>query len=169
MTLPSFDLHGRNALVTGASSGLGTHFARTLAGAGAKVVLAARRTDRLTDLAKEIEGGGGRALPVACDVTSVDSVRAALAAAETELGALDVLVNNSGVAVAKRLLDQTEADWDQVLDTNLKGAWLVAQEFARRLVAARKPGRIVNIASVVGCARSASSRPTRRRRPGSSI
>jgi len=147
---PSFEMTGVNALITGASSGLGAHFARTLAAAGAKVVVAARRTDRLAELAKAIEGEGGRAVPVALDVTSPDSIRAAFAAAETELGPLSVLVNNSGVAVAKRLLDQTEEDWDQVVDTNLKGAWLMAQEFARRLAALKRPGRIVNIASILG-------------------
>src|SRR5205823_6247803 len=115
-------------------------FARVLAEAGAKVVLAARRTDRLVELAKEIEGRGGRAVPVACDVTRPDGIRTAFAEAETELGGIGLLVNNSGVAVAKRLLEQSEADWDHVLDTNLKGAWLVAQEFARRRVAAGQPG-----------------------------
>jgi NAD(P)-dependent dehydrogenase (short-subunit alcohol dehydrogenase family) len=148
--MPSFSLTGTNAFVTGASSGLGAHFARVLAGAGAKVVLAARRTDRLAELAKEIEGQGGRAVPVACDVTGPDSVRDAFAAAETELGSLGLLVNNSGVAVAKRLLDQSEADWDHVIDTNLKGAWLVAQEFARRRSGVGEAGVIINIASVVG-------------------
>jgi NAD(P)-dependent dehydrogenase (short-subunit alcohol dehydrogenase family) len=150
MAGPSFDLAGVNAIVTGASSGLGAHFARTLASAGAKVVVAARRTDRLAELAKTIEGEGGRAVPVACDVTSPDSIRAAFTAGETELGPISVLINNSGVAVPKRLLDQTEEDWDQVVDTNLKGAWLMAQEFARRLVAVKQPGRIVNIASILG-------------------
>jgi NAD(P)-dependent dehydrogenase (short-subunit alcohol dehydrogenase family) len=150
MSRPSFDMTGVNALVTGASSGLGAHFARTLAAAGAKVVVAARRTDRLAELATAIEAAGGRAVPVGLDVTSVESVRAGFAAAETELGPITVLVNNSGVAVPKRLLDQTEEDWDQVVDTNLKGAWLMAQEFARRLAAQNKPGRIINIASVLG-------------------
>src|SRR5262249_13943354 len=97
-----------------------------------------------------IEGGGGRAVPVACDVTQPDSIRTAFGEAETELGGIGLLVNNSGVAVAKGLLEQSEADWDHVLDTNLKGAWLVAQEFARRRAAAGQPGVIVNIASVVG-------------------
>jgi NAD(P)-dependent dehydrogenase (short-subunit alcohol dehydrogenase family) len=150
MAGPSFDLTGVNALVTGASSGLGAHFARVLAGAGAKVVVTARRTERLAELAKAIEAEGGRAVPVGCDVTSPDSIRAAFAAGETELGPITVLINNSGVAVAKRLLDQSEEDWDQVVDTNLKGAWLMAQEFARRLGAAKQPGRIVNIASILG-------------------
>ena len=119
MAGPSFDLVGVNAIVTGASRGLGAHFARTLASAGAKVVVAARRTDRLAELAKTIEGEGGRAVPVACDVTSPDSIRAAFTAGETELGPISVLINNSGVAVPKRLLDQTEEDWDQVVDTHL--------------------------------------------------
>jgi NAD(P)-dependent dehydrogenase (short-subunit alcohol dehydrogenase family) len=147
---PSFDLHGTNALVTGASGGLGAHFARVLARAGAKVVLAARRTEKLAELAKAIEAEGGRAVPVACDVTSPESIRAAFATAETELGPIGILVNNSGVAVAKRLIDQTEEDWDQVVDTNLKGAWLMATEFARRLAVPRLPGKIINIASILG-------------------
>jgi NAD(P)-dependent dehydrogenase (short-subunit alcohol dehydrogenase family) len=148
--MPSFDLHGANALVTGASGGLGAHFARVLARAGAKVVLAARRTEKLAELANAIEAEGGRAVPVACDVTSPESIRAAFATAETELGAIGILVNNSGVAVPKRLLDQTEEDWDQVVDTNLKGAWLMATEFARRLAGLKQPGKIINIASILG-------------------
>jgi NAD(P)-dependent dehydrogenase (short-subunit alcohol dehydrogenase family) len=144
------DLAGEAALVTGASSGLGAHFARLLATSGARVALAARRGDRLTSLAREIEEAGGRAFPVSCDVTVAESVRAAVAAAETELGPMGILINNSGVAAPSRLLDHAETDWDRVLDTNLKGAWLVAQEVARRLVALGRPGRIVNIASILG-------------------
>src|SRR6185437_12133152 len=133
------DLGVAAALVTGASSGLGAHFARLLAANGAKVALAARRLDRLTVLAGEIEGRGGRALPVECDVIAPASVEAAVSAAETELGPITILVNNSGVAVAKRVLETSETEWDQVLDTNLKGAFLMAQAVA-----------IVNIASIVG-------------------
>lgn len=144
------DLGGAAALVTGASAGLGAHFARLLASNGAKVALAARRLDRLTALASEIEGQGGRALPVECDVTAPASVEAAVSAAETELGPVTILVNNSGIAIAKRVLETSEAEWDQVLDTNLKGAFLMAQTVARHLKALGRPGAIVNIASIVG-------------------
>jgi NAD(P)-dependent dehydrogenase (short-subunit alcohol dehydrogenase family) len=144
------DLAGEAAFVTGASSGLGRHFALVLARAGAKVALAARRLDRLEALAAEIEGMGGRALPVACDVTALASVEAAVTAAETELGPINVLVNNSGIAIPAKTLEQDEADWDQVVDTNLKGAWIVARTVARHLVTLGRPGRIINIASILG-------------------
>jgi len=144
-----FDLNGRVALVTGASSGLGTHFAGVLATAGARVALAARRTDRLERLATAIAGDGGEALPVALDVTDASSVRNAFDAVEAALGTVTIVVNNSGVAVTARSHELAEEDWDQVLDTNLKGAWLVAREGARRLVASGTPGTIVNIASIV--------------------
>jgi NAD(P)-dependent dehydrogenase (short-subunit alcohol dehydrogenase family) len=148
--LPSFDLPGQVALVTGASSGIGRHLALLLAAAGAKVALAARRTDLLDTAAREIEAEGGTAAPIALDVTQPDSVAAAVAAAEALLGPLSLLVNNAGVSVAKPVLEHTEADWDYVLDTNLKGSWLMAREFARHLVERGRPGRIVNIASVLG-------------------
>jgi len=148
--LPSFDLQGQAALVTGASSGIGRHLAALLAAAGAKVALAARRADRLAEAAREIEAAGGRCLPIACDVTRSESVAAAVAAAEGELGPLTILVNNAGVTVAKPVLQHTEEEWDYVLDTNLKGAWLMAREFAQHLVDRGRPGRIINIASVLG-------------------
>jgi NAD(P)-dependent dehydrogenase (short-subunit alcohol dehydrogenase family) len=148
--LPSFDLAGEVALVTGASSGIGRHLATLLAAAGAKVALAARRADRLTEAAGEISAAGGHGLPIACDVTRSDSVAAAVATAESELGPLSILVNNAGVVVAKPVLQHTEADWDHVVDTNLKGAWLMAREFAQHLVALKRPGRIINISSVLG-------------------
>jgi len=148
--LPSFDLQGQAALVTGASSGIGRHLAALLAAAGAKVALAARRADRLAEAAREIEAAGGRCLPIALDVTRSESVAAAVAAAEGELGPLTILVNNAGVTVAKPVLQHTEEEWDYVLDTNLKGAWLMAREFAQHLVDRRRPGRIINIASVLG-------------------
>jgi NAD(P)-dependent dehydrogenase (short-subunit alcohol dehydrogenase family) len=144
------DLTGQVALVTGASSGLGRHFALVLARAGAKVALAARRLDKLGEVAAEIEGLGGRALPVACDVTSSSGVEAAVAAAETELGPVGILVNNSGIAIVRKLLEHSEADWDQVVDTNLKGAWLMAREVAKHLMALGHGGRIINIASIIG-------------------
>ena len=148
--LPSFDLANQVALVTGASSGIGRHLAELLANAGAKVALAARRVDRLAEAAREIEAAGGQCLPIACDVTRSDSVAAAVAVAENTLGALTILVNNAGVVVAKPVLQHTEEEWDYVVDTNLKGAWLMAREFAQHLVDRQRPGRIVNIASVLG-------------------
>ncbi len=148
--LPSFDLAGQVALVTGASSGIGRHFAALLAAAGAKVALAARRADRLAELAGEIEAAGGTSLPIPCDVTRSDDVAAAVATAESELGSLTLLVNNAGVVVSKPLFEHTEADWDHVVDTNLKGAWLMAREFAQHLIGLKRPGRIINISSVLG-------------------
>jgi NAD(P)-dependent dehydrogenase (short-subunit alcohol dehydrogenase family) len=148
--LPSFDLAGEVALVTGASSGIGRHLAELLAAAGAKVALAARRVALLAEVAREIEAAGGQCLPVACDVTRPDSVAATVDVAENELGPLSILVNNAGVVVSKPLFEHTEADWDHVVDTNLKGAWLAAREFARHLVGLKRPGRIINITSVLG-------------------
>jgi NAD(P)-dependent dehydrogenase (short-subunit alcohol dehydrogenase family) len=147
--LPSFDIAGQVALVTGASSGIGHHFAEVLAAAGAKVVAAARRTDRLTALADSIAAEGGTCLPVACDVTDSASIRNAIAAAKNEVGTPTILVNNAGVVVSKPLFEHTEADWDYVVDTNLKGAWLAAREFAQHLVEQKKPGRIINISSIL--------------------
>lgn len=147
--LPSFRLDGEVALVTGASSGIGRHLALLLAAAGAKVALAARRSELLVEAAREIAAEGGVALPLALDVTRAESVAAAVAAAERGLGPVSLLVNNAGVTIAKPVLEHTEADWDRVLDTNLKGAWLMAREFAAHLVAARRPGRIINIASIL--------------------
>jgi NAD(P)-dependent dehydrogenase (short-subunit alcohol dehydrogenase family) len=148
--LPRFDLAGQVALVTGASSGIGRHLALLLAAAGAKVALAARRVDRLAEAVQEIEESGGVARPLGCDVTRADDVAATVAAAEAELGPISILVNNAGVVTAKTLFEHTEADWDRVIDTDLKGAWLMAREFAAHLVARERPGRIVNIASVLG-------------------
>jgi len=148
-SLPSFSVEGQVALVTGASSGIGLHLAKVLALAGAKVVLAARRTDRLEAACAAIRERGGICLPVALDVTSRDSVAAALDAAEAGLGPLSVLVNNAGVVVSKPFFEHTEEDWDYVVDTNLKGAWLMAREFAHHLVQRERPGRIINIASVL--------------------
>ncbi len=148
----NFDLGGRVALVTGASSGLGQHFARVLVGSGARVVIGARREDRLRALVDEL--GGDRALAVAMDVTDAGSVAGAFAAAEAAFGTVDLLVNNAGVAAPGVLHKTSVPDWDWVVDTNLKGAWLVAAEAARRLLAAGKGGAIVNIASVLGMATS---------------
>ena len=145
----TFDLDGRIALVTGASSGLGRHFARTLAAHGASVALAARRVDRLEALANEIRDQGGTALPVRMDVTDPGSVEDGLDAVGEAFGATDILVNNSGIARPGLTLDVTEADWAAVVGTNLEGAWRVARETARRMVDAERPGVIVNVLSIL--------------------
>ncbi|EHR71119.1 short-chain alcohol dehydrogenase like protein [Burkholderiales bacterium JOSHI_001] len=152
------DLSGRVALVTGASGGLGAQFARTLSKAGAGVVLAARRTDRLKDLRAEIEAEGGDAHVVELDVTDHDSIKSAVAHAETEMGTIDILVNNSGVSTTQKLVDVSPDDYDYVMNTNTKGAFFVAQEVAKRMIARSKGaapgtftgGRIVNVASMAG-------------------
>src|SRR5512135_3112417 len=118
-----FDLGGHIALVTGASSGLGEHFARVLAARGAAVAVAARRTDRLAALVDELSACGARAVAVPLDVTDGASVRAAFDAAEAVLGVVDVVVNNAGISIPKPTLELPEADWDAVVDTNLRGAW----------------------------------------------
>jgi NAD(P)-dependent dehydrogenase (short-subunit alcohol dehydrogenase family) len=147
--LPSFSVTDQVALVTGASSGIGLHLAEVLALAGAKVALVARRIDRLEEACTAIRERGGSCLPVALDVTNRDSIVAALRQTESELGPLSVLVNNAGVVVSKPFFDHTEADWDHVVDTNLKGAWMTAREFAHHLVEHKRPGNIINIASVL--------------------
>jgi NAD(P)-dependent dehydrogenase (short-subunit alcohol dehydrogenase family) len=152
------DLSGRVALVTGASSGLGAQFAKTLARAGAAVVLASRRMERLKDLRALIEGEGGDAHVVQLDVTDTVSIKAAVAHAETEMGSIDILINNSGVSSMQRLQDVREEDYDEVLNTNVKGAFFMAQEVGKRMLARANGaapgtyigGRIVNIASVAG-------------------
>jgi NAD(P)-dependent dehydrogenase (short-subunit alcohol dehydrogenase family) len=145
-----FDLSGKVALVTGASSGLGVHFARTLASAGASVAIAARRADRLASLQAELHKAGNEAAAVELDVQSGKSVGAAFDAAENALGAIDIVVNNAGISIVKPALDMPEEDWDAVVDTNLRGAWLVTQTAGKRWVAAKRPGVIVNIASILG-------------------
>ncbi|HEY7676698.1 MAG TPA: SDR family oxidoreductase [Candidatus Methylomirabilis sp.] len=149
------NLDGKIALVTGASSGLGMRFAQVLAKAGARVVLAARRIDRLQELSAAIRGDGGSAHVVPLDVTDMDSIRAAVARAEAEAGPIDVLVNNSGVASTKHLVDVQPEDYDLVLNTNARGAFFVAQEVAKRMILRAntdpdRQARIINIASVGG-------------------
>jgi NAD(P)-dependent dehydrogenase (short-subunit alcohol dehydrogenase family) len=154
----TIDLSGRVAFVTGASSGLGAQFAKTLAAAGAGVVLAARRMDRLKSLRAEIESDGGVAHVVALDVTDPASIKAAVAHAETEMGGIDILVNNSGVSTTQKLTDVQPEDFDYVMGTNTRGAFFMAQEVAKRMIARSKGeapgtytgGRIVNVASVAG-------------------
>lgn len=149
-TMEQFGLKGRRVLVTGASSGLGRHFAMTLAQAGAVVAVSARTVEELSDTVAEVKADGGEVFAVALDVTNAAGVRAAFDEVATRAGVPDVIVNNAGVTVSRPMLEQTEKDWDLVLDVNLKGAWLVAQEGARRLVDAKLPGAIVNIASHTG-------------------
>lgn len=145
-----FSLAGRKALVTGASSGLGRHFATLLGRAGAEVIVAARRAEKLAELVDELEACGIKARAVSMDVSSAASVRRAFDAIELEGEPARILINNAGVTVMRAVLDQTEEDWDQVVDTNLKGSWLVAQEAARRLVAVQRTGTVINIASILG-------------------
>jgi NAD(P)-dependent dehydrogenase (short-subunit alcohol dehydrogenase family) len=154
----SIDLSGRVALVTGASSGLGAQFAKTLAVAGACVVLAGRRTERLKTLRSEIEGKGGDAHVVTLDVTDLDSIKSAVAHAETEVGTIDILINNSGVSTTQKLTEVSGDDYDFVMDTNVRGAFFVAQEVGKRMLGRAQGsspgtfigGRIVNIASMAG-------------------
>jgi len=145
----SFDLTGRTALVTGASSGIGRHLALTLARAGAAVVATARRTDPLVGLVAEIEAAGARARGIMLDVTDRASTIRALNQVSDQFGVVDILVNNAGVAGSKRALEYEDSDWTQILGTNLTGAWLVSQEAARRLIAAERPGSIINISSIL--------------------
>jgi NAD(P)-dependent dehydrogenase (short-subunit alcohol dehydrogenase family) len=154
----SIDLSGRVALITGASGGLGAQFARTLASAGAAVVLASRRVERLKDLRAQIEAEGGDAHVIALDVTDMTSIKSAVAHAETEVGSIDILVNNSGVSTTQRLVDVSPDDFDFMFDTNVKGAFFVAQEVGKRMLARAQGsapgsftgGRIINIASTAG-------------------
>jgi NAD(P)-dependent dehydrogenase (short-subunit alcohol dehydrogenase family) len=145
-----FEIAGKVAIVTGASGGLGSSFARTLARAGAKVALAARRVDRLAELARQIEAFDGRAIPVPLDVSDRDSVAACVETAETELGPISILVNGAGIAGHGPSLELEEADWDRVIDTNLKGTWLMTQEVARHMARLGHGGSIINVASILG-------------------
>ncbi len=149
MTKP-FDLSGKIALVTGASGGLGRHFAGVLAGAGARVAVCARRMDKVTETVTGIESAGGRAFGVEMDVTDKGSVTSAFDLVEEQAGPVTVLINNAGITAGNLALEMSEDDWDRVLDTNLKGAWTVAQQAAQRMVEAKTGGVIVNIASVLG-------------------
>ncbi|KEQ52005.1 SDR family NAD(P)-dependent oxidoreductase [Sphingobium chlorophenolicum] len=141
-----FNLAGKTAFVTGASGGLGAHFAETLAGAGAKVIVAARRVDALAGVAERIRASGGTCETVALDVSSAASI----ASVEPLLAEVDILVNNAGVAADKPFLDQSEEDWDRVLDTNAKGMFLLSQSAARAMRAHGRGGSIINIASILG-------------------
>ncbi|TAI66627.1 SDR family NAD(P)-dependent oxidoreductase [Bradyrhizobium sp. Leo170] len=145
-----FDVSQETILITGASQGLGRQFARVLSAHGAAVVLAARQTGKLKSLEEEIRGKGGRASAVQMDVTDIGSIGKALDAAEAAFGPVSVLINNAGIAIEKLSTEQTEADWDAVISANLKGAYFLATELARRMIARKQEGNIVNIASVLG-------------------
>jgi hypothetical protein len=154
----TIDLSGRVALITGASGGLGAQFAKTLAKAGASVVLASRRLDRLKDLRSELESEGHQAHVVLMDVSVKSSIVKAIEHVEQEVGPIDILVNNSGVSTTQKIQDVQEADFDFVFDTNVRGAFFVAQEVGKRMLERAMgvekenfPGaRIINIASVAG-------------------
>jgi NAD(P)-dependent dehydrogenase (short-subunit alcohol dehydrogenase family) len=146
----SVDLSGKSALVTGASGGLGRHFADVLAAAGAKVAVAARRSDLAAAACEAIGRRGGTAVPIHLDVTERASIARAVSETAAAFGAIDILVNNAGVAANQAFLDLDEGEWDRVVDTNLKGAFAVAQAVARRMREQGSGGAIVNIASILG-------------------
>lgn len=146
----AFRIDGRCALVTGASSGLGWHFAKVLSEAGAAVALLARRRDRLEELAGQIRAQGGEAFVVTADVRERAAVEAALDEVWRDFRPVDVLINNSGIARSRALLEQTQEDWETVIDTNLSGLWWVGQGVARRMAARGAGGAIVNVASTLG-------------------
>jgi 3-oxoacyl-[acyl-carrier protein] reductase len=145
-----FDLTGRVALVTGASSGLGVRFAEVLAANGAKVVLVARRADRLEALRKKIEAAGTQAAVAEADVLDRAAMVRAFDVAEKAFGTVTILVNNAGITHADRITDMSEETWRKVMGTNLDAVLYWAQEAARRMIAAKQPGAIVNIASILG-------------------
>jgi NAD(P)-dependent dehydrogenase (short-subunit alcohol dehydrogenase family) len=149
MTDTLFSLAGKTVLITGASSGFGRHFADVLSNAGARVGLAARRIEVLDEAVQAIQGRGGKAAAVKMDVTDAASIAAGLDSLIRTLGRIDVLVNNSGISVPKPLLELTEQDWDAVVDVNLKGAFLVATEVARRMRDDGGGGSIINIESIL--------------------
>ena len=149
MTAALFRLDGKTALVTGASSGLGAHFAQILSDAGAHVVLAARRMERIEAMAQDLNASGGKAMAVSLDVTKTDSVEAAFAEADSKLGPISIVVNNAGVARPKKFVELSEDDWDFVMDVNLKGAWRVSQKAAQQMLAQNVSGSIINIASIL--------------------
>jgi NAD(P)-dependent dehydrogenase (short-subunit alcohol dehydrogenase family) len=146
----NFSVANKVAIVTGASSGLGENFARRLAAEGAVVAACARRTDRLEQLVSEIGAAGGKAQAFAMDVADPANVESGYAAIVKALGAPDIVVNNAGIAQTKAAIELTEADWQNVMNTNLDGVWRIATAGARAMVAAGKGGSIINIASVLG-------------------
>ena len=145
-----FEINDQHILVTGGSSGFGRHFARFLAGKGAKITLAARRAEALASAVAEINASAGKAQSVVLDVTVAEKIDGALAKAEARFGPIHAVVNNAGVTATRPAIDQDERAWDSVIDTNLKGVWLVAQASAKRMIANKVKGSIVNIASILG-------------------
>ena len=154
-----FSLTGHTALVTGASSGLGAHFATVLAAAGAKVAVAARRTDRLETLAARIRADGGAAAPIALDVTDANSITAAFDAAERTLGPVSILINNAGIPSHSPFLKISSKEWRDTLAVNLDGVFAVGQEAANRMARAGQGGSIINIASILGFANAKTLSP----------
>jgi NAD(P)-dependent dehydrogenase (short-subunit alcohol dehydrogenase family) len=148
--MPVFEVTNQHILVTGGSSGFGRHFARLLASNGARVTLAARRAEALSSAVAEINGSGGEAQSAVLDVTVAEKVDVAMAQAEAKFGPIHAVINNAGVAATKPALDQDERSWDSVVDTNLKGVWLVAQAAAKQMIGNKVKGSIVNIASILG-------------------
>ncbi len=145
-----FDLTGHTALITGGGSGIGKHFAQVLASHGATTIVSGRRRDRLDAVVHSIRSAGGKAHAVEMDVAREPSVTAAIAEAQRSVGVVDILVNNAGIVGTQSALDTTEAEWDEVIGTNLKGCWLCARAVARELIARQKTGSIINIASILG-------------------
>lgn len=150
MTSQRFDLTGKTALITGASSGLGAHFAQVMAEAGARVVVTARRAERLDSLVQELTARGYQALAVTMDVTDSDSVAAGFSAAEQHWGVCDIVVNNAGIGDPVPFLEMTEGNWRSMLDTNLDGAWRVAHRASVAMAGHKQGGSIINIASILG-------------------
>jgi NAD(P)-dependent dehydrogenase (short-subunit alcohol dehydrogenase family) len=151
MTDSIFDLTGKTALITGGGTGLGKHFAQVLSGAGATVILCARRVDKLQQTVDEINSGGDKAYCYVMDVTSEASITEAFDQAAVH-GPVDILVNNAGTVAQPSLLELDEATWDSVQATNLKGAWMVAKEAVTRMVDKETTGTVINIASILGMA-----------------
>jgi len=150
MTGKRFDMTGKTVLITGASSGLGEHFARVLAATGASVVVAARRAERLDKLVCELQAQGFQALAVTMDVTDSESIDTGFTAAERQFGSVDVLINNAGIGANVPFLKMTEGNWLSMLETNLDGAWRVAHRAAVAMANTGRGGNIVNIASILG-------------------
>lgn len=144
-----FDLTGKVAIVTGASSGLGVQYAKALAGQGADVAIVARRYDRLLEVQKQIEALGRKCLPVKCDVCVESEIEAAVDSVLKEFGKIDILVNNAGTNAGLEAENLSESDWDKVLNINLKGVFLFSKHAAKHMIA-NGGGKIVNTASMYG-------------------
>lgn len=145
-----FQLNGKTALITGASGGLGYHFAKLLAQRGATVILTARRTALIEEAAEQIRQNGGRAHSFTMDVTDERAVSDTFAAVESRVGTADIVINNSGIVIGESALKIDQSEWDRVINTNLRGVWTVAREAGKRLVAAQRGGSLINVASILG-------------------